>query len=282
MLIPSSNANNYDNRLTKDLGKIQYLTDSGFGRYNSMQLKVSKRESHNLSFLGSYTYGHNLDNGPAPFNLGKINNDNPQNPYNLRPEYASADSDLRHNFVFSGLWRLPIGQGQRYFAKWGTVTNAILGGWQLNAIYVMRTGTPVNVIRGNNPTGSSPGLRPNLVGTPTLPRGQRTLAQYFNTAAFTNAPFSCPTCDPLAPGNAGRNLFVGPGNVNLDTSLFKEVPVFERAKLQLRAEAFNALNTPHFGNPDGNANDGSFGAIQRQNGAANANRVVQLDVKVLF
>jgi Carboxypeptidase regulatory-like domain/TonB dependent receptor len=279
---PLNSANKYDNRLTTDLGQIQYLTDSGFGAYNSMQLKVSKRESHNLSFLGSYTYSHNLDNGPAPFNLGHINNDNPQNPYNLRAEYASADSDLRHNFVFSGLWRLPIGQGQRYFSSWGTVTNAILGGWQLNAIYVMRTGTPVNVIRGNNPTGSSPGLRPDLVGTPTLPRGQRTLAQYFNTAAFTNAPFNCPTCDPLAPGDAGRNLFVGPGDVNLDTSIFKEVPVFERAKLQLRAEAFNALNTPHFGSPDGNASDGTFGAIQRQNGAANANRVVQLDVKVLF
>jgi hypothetical protein len=279
---PLDNTNNYDNRLTTDLGKIQYLTDSGSGNYNSMQLKVSKRESHNLSFLGSYTYGHNLDNGPAPFNLGHINNDNPQSPYNLRAEYASADSDLRHNFVFSGLWRLPVGQNQRFFAHWGSLTNAILGGWQLNAIYVMRTGTPVNVIRGNDPTGVLPGLRPNLIGTPTLPRGKRTLAQYFNTAAFTNASFTCPTCNPIAPGDAGRNLFVGPGNVNLDTSLFKEVPIFERAKLQLRAEAFNALNTPHFGGPDGAVSDGTFGAIQRQNGAPNANRVVQLDVKVLF
>ncbi len=276
---PLNSANKYDNRLTEDLGQIQYLTDSGFGAYNSMQLKVSKRESHNLSFLGSYTYSHNLDNGPAPFNLGHINNDNPQSPYNLLAEYASADSDLRHNFVFSGLWRIPIGQGQRYFSSWGTVTNAILGGWQLNAIYVMQTGTPVNVIRGNNPTGSSPGLRPDLVGTPNLPRGQRTLAEYFNTEAFTNAPF---INNPLAPGNAGRNLVRGPGNINLDSSIFKEVPVMDRARLQLRMEAFNALNTPHFGNPDGNVSDGSYGAITRQNGAANANRVVQLDVKVLF
>lgn len=279
---PLDSTNHYDNRLTKDLGKIQYLTDSGIGKYNSMQLKVSKRESHNLSFLGSYTYSHNLDNGPAPFNLGHINNDNPQNPYNLASEYASSDSDLRHNFVFSGLWRLPIGQGQRYFSNWGNVTNAILGGWQLNAIYSMQSGTPVNVTRGTDPTGVLPGLRPDLVGTPNLPRGKRTLAQYFNTAAFSNAAYTCPTCNQLAPGNAGRNLVVGPGNVNLDASLFKEVPVLERAKLQLRMESFNALNTPHFGNPDGTVSDGTFGQISRQNGAANANRVVQLDVKVLF
>lgn len=280
---PLDSTNKYDNRLTTDLGQIQYLTDSGFGDYNSMQLKVSKRQSHNLSFLASYTYSHNLDNGPAPFNLGHINNDSPQSPYNLSAEYASADSDLRHNFVFSGLWYLPIGRGQRYFSQWSTITNAILGGWQLNAIYVMQSGTPVNVVRGNNPTGSSAGLRPDLIGIPNLPRGKRTLAKYFNTAAFTNEPFNVQ--DPLtqiAPGSAGRNLVVGPGNINLDTSIFKEVPVFDRAKLQLRMEAFNALNTPHFGNPDGNANSGTFGEIIRQNGAANANRVIQLDVKVLF
>jgi hypothetical protein len=278
---PLDSTNNYDNRLTSDLGKIQYLTDSGYGNYNSLQLKVSKRASRNLSFLGSYTYSHNLDNGPAPFNLGHINNDNPQNPYDLSAEYASADSDLRHNFVFSGLWYLPLGQGQRFFSNWGSVTNAILGGWQLNTIYVMQSGTPVNVIRGNDPTGVLPGLRPNLVGTPNLPRGKRTLAEYFNTGAFTNAPFSGPNANPIAPGNAGRNIVVGPGNVNLDASLFKEVPI-ERIKLQLRMETFNALNTPHFGNPDGDATDGSFGEITRQNGAANANRVVQLDVKLLF
>jgi hypothetical protein len=280
---PFDSTNKNDNRLTTDLGQIQYLTDSGFGAYNSMQLKVSKRQSRNLSFLASYTYSHNLDNGPAPFNLGHINNDNPQSPYNLRAEYASADSDLRHNFVFSGLWYLPIGRGQHFFSQWNTVENAILGGWQLNAIYVMQSGTPVNVVRGNNPTGSSAGLRPDLVGNPVLSRGKRTLARYFNTAAFSSARFNVQ--DPVAqvaPGDAGRNLFVGPGNINLDASLFKEVPILDRAKLQLRIETFNALNTPHFGNPDGNENNGTFGAITRQNGAANANRVVQLDVKVLF
>lgn len=279
---PLNGKNKHDNRLTTDLGKIQYLTDSGFGNYNSMQLKVSKRESRNLSFLASYTYSHNLDNGPAPFNLGHINNDTPQDPYNLRTEYASADSDLRHNFVFSGLWRVPIGQGQRYFSHWSTVTNAVLGGWQLNAIYQMQSGTPVNVVRGNNPTGSSAGLRPDLVGKPNLARGKRTLAQYFNTAAFTNDPFSGNGGNPLAPGNAGRNIVVGPGNINLDASIFKEVPVFERAKLQLRMESFNALNTPHFGNPDGSVSSGTFGAITRQNGGQRDNRKVQLDVKVLF
>ena len=131
--------------------------------------------------------------------------------------------------------------------------------------------------------GSSAGLRPDLVGKPNLPRGKRTLAQYFNTAAFyERSLFSAPGGDPLAPGNAGRNLVVGPGNINLDASIFKEVPIFDRAKLQLRMESFNALNTPHFGNPDGSVSSGTFGAITRQSGGQRDNRKVQLDVKVLF
>lgn len=277
---PLNSTNKYNNRLTTSLGEIQYLTDSGYSNYNSMQLKVTKKETHNLSFLASYTYSHNLDNGPAPFNLGHINNDNPQSPYNLLAEYASADSDLRHNFVFSGLWYLPIGRGQRYFSSWGPVTNAILGGWQLNSIYRMQSGTPVNVIRGNDPTGVLPGLRPDLVGNPNLPRGSRTLAQYFNTNAFSNARFT--GANQLASGDAGRNVVVGPGYINLDASLFKEVPVTERATLQLRIEAFNTLNTPHFANPDGNMSDGSFGEIIREAAGSDSNRVMQLDVKILF
>ena len=169
---PYDSTNSYNNRLTTDLGKIQYLTDSGIGNYNSMQLKVTKQASHNLTFLGSYTYSHNLDNGPAPFNLGHINNDNPQDPYNLKAEYASADSDVRHNFVFSGSWYLPFGSGQHFFSDWNHLTNAILGGWQWNAIYIMQSGTPVNVVRGTDPTGVLPGLRPDVIANPNFSRGQ--------------------------------------------------------------------------------------------------------------
>jgi hypothetical protein len=94
---------NYQNVLYSDLGQIQELTDLGDGNYNSLQVKFTKRESRNLSFLLSYTYSHNLDNGAAPFDAG-VNNDLPQNPNNLRAEWASADDDVRQNMVFSGLY----------------------------------------------------------------------------------------------------------------------------------------------------------------------------------
>lgn len=275
----NANDDGSEGRITPYLGKIQYLGDYGSANFNSMQVKFTKRESRNLSFLLSYTYGHSFDNGPAPFNLGHYNNNEPQSPYNLPAEWASSDSDLRQNFVFSGLYRLPFGQGQKFFSNWGRTTNLLLGGWQLNAIYMMQSGLPVNVVRENNPTAAFPGLRPDQVGNPILPRDQRTLMKYFNTDAFSTARFTCPTCDANAPGDAARNVVRGPGNINLDSSLFKELQFTERYRFQLRLEAFNTLNTPHFANPDGDIADNTAGEITRTVGNM---RIVQIAGKFIF
>jgi hypothetical protein len=56
-------------------------------------------------------------------------------------------------------------------------------------------------------------------------------------------------------GNTGRNILTGPGVVNLDLGLFREFAATERVKVQFRAEAFNASNTPHFNNPGSNVSN---------------------------
>lgn len=256
--------------INPNLGIIQELTDLGAGNYSALQMKLSKRESRNLSFLLSYTYSHNLDNGAAPFDAGQ-NNDLPQDPRNLRAEWASSDSDVRHNMAFSGLYRLPVGKGQRFFNSWSRPEELLLGGWQLNGILFMRSGTPINVVDETNPK-SPTNSRPNLVGNPNLPRGKRTLQEYFDTSAFV--------ANGDTPGNAGRNIVVGPGYINLDFSLFKEFAITERYKLQTRLETFNTLNTPHFTNPGGNVTDTThYGAITSTD---NNPRVVQIAAKFLF
>jgi hypothetical protein len=268
------------NFVTPNLGQIIALYNSGWGTYNSLQLKLTKRVSSNLNFQASYTYGHSIDNGPAPFNLGHINNDNPQDPRNLWAEVASSDNDIRHSFVFSGLYRLPFGRGQAFFGNWNRTEELILGGWQINSIFNAQTGTPVNVIRSNNGDKFYSGLRPDINGDPTLPRDKRTLDHYFNTAAFDVTRFTCTTCDPFASGNAGRNLLVGPGFVNVNFSLFKDFAITEGIRLQTRFEAFNALNTPHFQNPSGDmGNPLQFGKITR---TSEKMRIVQLAAKIIF
>ncbi len=275
---------NLNNAITSDLGHIEAQESLGWGTYNSLQLKATKRAGKNLTFLGAYTYSHNIDNGPAPFNLG-INHNQPQNPFDLGPEKASADYDLRHLFVFSAAYSLPFGHGQQFGSDWNSVENAVLGGWQLNGIFVAQSGTPVNVVQNGN-NANQPGLRPNVTGDPNLPKGQRTLQKYFNTSAFCDP--NTTTCQPATPsnepnsyfGDAGRNLVRGPGLVNGDFSIFKNFAFTERMKLQTRFEFFNVTNTPHFANPGGDLSAAStFGVINK---TIDNPRIIQFAAKFIF
>lgn len=274
---PNDDTNSNDNLLTPYLGKIQYLSDSGNSNYHSLQVKLTRQLSQNTSFLASYTYGHSMDNGPAPFNLGHLNNDSPQNPNNLSAEYATSDSDIRHNFVFSGSYNLPFGKGQMFGSSWGTIADAVMGGWRFSGIVSAHTGTPVNVVRGTNPASILPGLRPDVSGDPNLPRDKRKVLHYFNTAAFS-VPDDLQGSSFL-PGNAGRNLIVGPGYINVDASLAKDYSIKSRLTVQVRAEAFNSMNSVHYNNPDGDFNSGTFGQITS---AAGDYRKMQLAAKFIF
>jgi hypothetical protein len=276
-------ANGKEDLVSKNLGKIQALTDLGWSQYDSLQVKLTKRVSKNLNFLANYTYSHNIDNGPAPFNLGQ-NSDFPQNPYDLNAEVASSDIDLRHNFVFSGLYHLPFGRGQALFSNWGRVQEFVLGGWQLNGILFLHSGTPVNVVRGAL-LNTCPGVRPDLIGNPngtpppvrpgSGPAATPDRGYYaFNVAAFT-VPSTLTGC---TPGTAARNMVIGPGFANTDASIFKEFAIKEALRVQTRFEVFNITNTPHFANPDGVISDGTFGQITR----VAPMRVVQLAAKIIF
>ena len=274
---PDQKSNTYDWLITPDLGKIQYLTDSGIGKYNSLQAKLTRQMSRNTSFLLSYTYGHSLDNGPAPFEAYNGSGSLPQNPHNLKAEYANSDADVRHNLVFSGDYNLPFGKGQAFGSNLGSVADAILGGWKFGGILSAHTGTPVNIILGDDPKSSLAGLRPNVSGDPNLPHDKRNVLAYFNTAAFS-AP-KVPHGSSYAYGDAGRNIVTGPGFINVDASLAKEIALESRYKLQIRAEAFNGMNSVHYTNPDGNMQSATFGQI---NSTMGDQRRAQLAAKFVF
>ena len=269
---------NSDGFITPYLGKIQYLNDVGLSNFSALEVKLKEQMAKNTGFLLSYTWSHSLDNGPAPFNLGHINNDSPQDPYNLKAEYASSDTDVRHNFVFSGTQNLPFGKGQRWGSNWGPVKNAILGGWRYSPIATLHSGSPVNVVAGVDPNSALPGLRPNVTGNPNAVKGKRTVLQWFNTGAFS-VPTGTKT-QPFPPGDAGRNLVIGPAWANLDSSLAKDFQVEGKLTIDVRAEAFNTFNTVHYANPNGDLNSGIFGQITSVVGSSN--RVAQLAAKFIF
>ncbi len=266
---------NVSNHLSSKIGKVQTLLPAGQSNYNAFQAKVERRNENGWSVFAAYTYAHSLDNGPAPFDL--TSRSAPQNPFDLDSEYATSTADIKHNVTLSNQIELPFGRGKRYLHSAGSLIDAMVGGWQLNSIASFHTGTPVNIV-SNSGYADYPGLRPNLVPgqNPTLPRHMRTIAEWFNTGAFTNTPMQS-NSKPI-PGNAGRNLVRGPGYTNDDFSLFKYFSLSETMKVQFRAESFNLLNSPHYGNPNASRNSGAFGAITSASGP----RIMQFALKFIY
>jgi hypothetical protein len=174
------------------------------------------------------------------------------------------------------VYPLPLGKGRRFGKGWNRATNSLLGGWQINGITTFAKGLPLVITTQNTSGAGNAALRPNNNGhsakldTPVESR----LNRYFDTSVFSQpAPFTF--------GNTGRVLpdVRVPGTKNFDFSLFKNFPVVERVSLQLRAEAFNLLNSPQFGRANSNLNNAQFGVISSQ---ANSPRQMQFALKLLF
>ena len=137
----------------------------------------------------------NVDNS-SDANLGSAHaGDTFHDPRHLNWEYGNSDFDVRHRFVFSGIYDLPFGRGRRYGSEWNAVTNGVLGGWQLNGIWSAQTGywfTPFGVNDScycNDGNASS--LRPDAVAGQDTNSGPKTPAQWFNLNAFdVNVPMA--------------------------------------------------------------------------------------------
>ena len=113
--------------------------------------------------------------------------------------------------------------------------------------------------------------RPNLVGDPTLPSGERTAARWFNTAAFA-------TASQFQIGTASRNPVRGPSYRDVDLAMMRLVRLGGERVIELRVEVFNLLNTANFGAPAAQLGASNFGTIT----TALDPRVIQLAVKFAF
>jgi len=143
--------------------------------------------------------------------------------------------------------------------------------WSVNGIAVLHSGFALGETMGTSQSGTVFGNRPNFVPG-CKPAANPTPTQWFNTSCF-----SAPAIGVL--GNARRSNFYGPGQANLDLSLYKTVPVTERLNFQFRSEFFNILNHTQLGTPAtafGNANFGTITTL------VNAPRQIQFALKLLF
>ncbi len=242
------------------LGDITYYVSDGLSDYHALQLTAEKRLTAGLTGLVGYTWAHSIDDVATDFGGGT---GTPQDPTCRFCDRGNSAFDIRQRFTASFTYRLPG------FARRDLV-GTVLGGWQVNGILQSQTGLPFTPGLQTSTTNTGTGSRPNLVGNPVS--SSPTLQLWFNPAAFTTPAL-------YTYGNAGRDILFGPGRTNLDASLFKDFKVTERLTAQFRAESFNLLNHPQFGQPNGTIGNGAVGTITSTVGNP---RQMQVALRLVF
>jgi len=256
----------------------------GNSSYNALETEVIHRLSQGLQFRANYTWSKNLDMNSALTGAQAGNQAQMVlNRNDLERDWGLAALNVTSESSISGSYELPFGPGKRWLAQSsgaGNVECKLLGGWQINGIAVLLSGFPFTPLAGSNRSGDGdtrnpdrPSVNPDFSG-PVLLRSPN---QWFNPNAFTLPA-------PGSYGNLGRGTLTGPGLAELDFSMLKNVPLSERAKLQLRAEFFNILNHPNFGPP--NSTVFANGAISASAGlittTATTSREIQIGLKLIF
>ena len=260
---------------------ISYIDSIGTGWYNSMQASVTKRMSHGLQFLTSYTWSKNLNTEAAKdFRSGR-GGTIPGDQNSAKQRYGRSELSRDHRVVFSYLYELPGLAGKGLVGR-------VVGGWSVSGVATFQTGSPLTILRtnANNVYGITaeraqvaPGCtRANMV---TTGRVQDRLGGFFNANCFTTPPVIGDDGRATAFGNSGVGILNGPSQKNVDMSLVKKIALGsdETKHMESRAEFFNLFNTPQFANPETNSSSGNFGQIS----STSVNpRFVQLALKLSF
>jgi hypothetical protein len=268
--------------------------------YNAFNLRVEKRYAAGLNFLVNYTVQKNLEEfgaGPSAFTQNG-GTSIALDTYNLSREKGPAPIDVPQNLTISYGYELPWGPGKRWLSS-SSLRSRLIGGWQLNGITTLRGGFPTDIRTNRLPPIFNTFNVPDRVSGQSVlvESGKRGPDSYFNPAAFL--------VPGTTPGNTGaviqkyggsaRRVARGPGSVNFDFSIFKDMMLTERYRLQFRTEFFNLTNTPTFFLPSSNSpsmtcigrapgtacndNNTEFGKLS---GSSATGRQIQFALKFVF
>jgi hypothetical protein len=280
---PSSAGTNINGRrINTDFGLgISQQVAAGNSWYNSLQVNLSRRYSDGLLFQVAYTFSKSItDTAGTDTNRGSLDALDRKFGKGLSPE------DVPHRFVSSVVYDLPIA---RKLGLNGGVLNTVLGGWSLGGIYTAESGRVFFVNNSSNNTGTGGGIIGLAdLGAPLTPLDPRQNGERaFNASAFTNLACPAPTvANPLAfancarRGTSGVNQFRVPNGVNnFDLIVSKKTRLWsESTGLELRFEAFNAMNHTQFTTLNTTITSAGFGKFT----AARESRVLQLGARFSF
>jgi hypothetical protein len=212
---------------------------AGASWYHAFTSRFERRFSSGLLFQANYTWSKTME---AVSYL---------NSYDPAPEHVLSTIDRPHRLTASGVYELPIGRAKKFLGSAPAALNHIAGGWQVQAIFQMQPGPPLNFTNAIY-RGTWEQLR--------MPAGQQSLQRWFNTAPFErNAQLQLANNIRSLSSRTGA---VRSGGINLwDISAHKNIRVHEKLTVQLRGEAEGAMNHPNFSPPNNNPINSLFGQV---------------------
>jgi hypothetical protein len=231
---------------------IQTGTDLRSSRYQSLQLRLQRPFRNGYSFLATYAYVKTKS----------------QWYYDVQDDYdgiltwldfgvsqagrtgaPTVVSDPVHRFAAAATIELPFGRGRRIASEIPNALDAVIGGWRISGIYTYQSGQPLIF------TGAmvAPTSAPTTIG-------EVGASQYwFDTTGFATQPAFTRRSNPWY--YSGLN---GPDFQNLDLTLSKSFKLRGRTKLEIRLDAFNALNGMNWANPTLTVTASDFGRTNAQ------------------
>ena len=218
---------------------IVVATNGGSSIYHGLQTQLRSRFGSASQFQASYTFSRLVANNALAERSFEAVVSDPENPSLDR---GLPPDSRKHLFNASLVLELPGFEGRSGFVR------QVLGDWEIGAIMVAASGSPLTIFTGFVPdvgevsgTGLRFNQRPNRVaGEPCRATGGRR-EQWLNPAAFTLAGFELGTI-----GDAGRGICEGPGLMQVDLALYKNIRLGSRLRAQLRFEVFNIFDHDQF------------------------------------
>jgi len=219
-------------------------------RYHGLQTDVERRFGRAFYVQAAWTFSRLME---GVEDVGSEAGPTIENPYDPLRERARAAFNPTHRVNGALVWELPLGRDRRFLSGMHPVLEALFGGWQLSSLFYYDTGryfTPVFTGRDISGTGltttqscsnCTPGLRPDLVGNPNLPGGQRSVDRWFDTSAFV-----IPAAGSGRFGTSGRSVIVGPSSKVVHAGLAKKFKFSDRTSLGFQVNVLNLFNTENF------------------------------------
>lgn len=266
----STTANTAQRRVLSQLNPTQgqyygtlFMTDDGGNsNYNGLLLSLQHRLSQSFTLVSNYTWSHCISEGD--FN-GDITGPYYQNPTNRAASRGDCNYDYRQVFNTSFVAQSPL--------KGGRLAARVLGNWQLSPSVRLQSGPPLTITAGKDNSLSGENLdRVNPVpGASPYNSSWGSQLQYLNPAAFVANPQG-------TFGTLGRDVLRGPATISLNAALVRYFQLRESWRLEMRLEAFNAINHTNFNSPVTNFSTATLGRLT----SALDPRIFQFAMKLHF